>query len=140
MVIASNRVVDPARVLVQCLVVIERKHLSLLVALILLFLRLSDLFKRCRLLRRFSTILASATILLLLFILLIEESEVVRILAFALARIGIMRLVVLSVRRLLLVIIIIHFHKLLLFLAVCWRALLVTDRLVTLITNKYAIA
>ena len=140
MVIASNRVVDPARVLVQCLVVIERKHLSLLVALILLFLRLSDLFKRRRLLRRFSTILASATILLLLFILLIEESEVVRILAFALARIGIMRLVVLSVRRLLLVIIIIHFHKLLLFLAVCWRALLVTDRLVTLITNKYAIA
>jgi len=127
MVIASNRVVDPAGVLVQCLVVIECKHLSLLVALILLFLRLPDLFKRCRLLLRFSTILATASVLLLLLILLIEESEVVRILAFALTRVGIVRLVVLSVRRLLLGIVIIHFHKLLLFLAVRRRALLVTD-------------
>ena len=78
--------------------------------------------------------LASA-ILSLLSILLIKEGEVVRILAFSLTRIGIVRLIVLSVSRywgvllcviIVIIIIIIYFQELLLLLAMCWRALLVT--------------
>lgn len=45
MMVASDWVVDSARVLVERLVVVEREHLSLLVVLILLLLLLSDLFK-----------------------------------------------------------------------------------------------
>ena len=139
MMIATDRVVDPAGVLVERLVVVEREHLGLLVILILLVL--FAVFKWCLLLLRFP-ILSSTIILLLLFIFLVKEGEIVRILAFALARIGIVRLVVLSVRCLLLVVIVVHLQELLLllFLAVRGRALFVTDGLVTLITNKYAIA
>lgn len=79
--VTSNRVVDSARVLVECLVVIEREHLSLLVVRILLLLLLIYLLKwRCLLLA-----FAALTVLLLLLILLIKEGEVVRIFAFALA-------------------------------------------------------
>lgn len=124
--IASDRVVDPARVLVERLMVVQCEHLSLLVALILLLLLLPDLLKR-RLLLLTVAILATGTTILLLLILLIEECKVVWILAFALTRIGIMCLVILAVCLVLFSGIVIHFHELLLLLAMGWRAFFVAD-------------
>jgi hypothetical protein len=124
--IASDGVVDPARVLVERLVVVQREHLSLLVARILLLLLLSDLLKGCLLLLTV-TVLATGASILLLFILFIEECKVIRILTFTLTGIGIVCLVVLAMHCVLLGCIVIYFHELLLLLAVGWRALLVAD-------------
>lgn len=96
MVIAPDWVIYPTRVLVQRLMVIEGEHLGLLVALILLVLLAMRIECVLRLLWLTCGLWAAVIILLLLFVLLIKEGKIVRILTFALARIRIVSLIVLS--------------------------------------------
>lgn len=85
MVIAPDRIVDPARILIQSLMIVQREHLRLLVILILLVL-LAMLIECILLLRVIARAFRSAVIILLLrLILLIKEGEVVGVLAFAFA-------------------------------------------------------
>jgi hypothetical protein len=76
--------------------VIEGEHLGLLVALILLVLLAMRIECVLRLLWLTCGLWAAVIILLLLFVLLIKEGKIVRILTFALARIRIVSLIVLS--------------------------------------------
>lgn len=96
MVIAPDWVIYPTRVLVQRLMVIEGEHLGLLVALILLVLLAMRIECVLRLLWLTCGLWSAVIILLLLFVLLIKEGKIVRILTFALARIRIVSLIVLS--------------------------------------------
>lgn len=96
MVIAPDWVIYPTRVLVQRLMVIEGEHLGLLVALILLVLLAMRIECVLRLLWLTCGLWPAVIILLLLFVLLIKEGKIVRILTFALARIRIVSLIVLS--------------------------------------------
>lgn len=96
MVIAPDWVIYPTRVLVQRLMVIKGEHLGLLVALILLVLLAMRIECVLRLLWLTCGLWPAVIILLLLFVLLIKEGKIVRILTFALARIRIVSLIVLS--------------------------------------------
>ena len=96
MVIAPDWVIYPTRVLVQRLMVIKGEHLGLLVALILLVLLAMRIECVLRLLWLTCGLRPAVIILLLLFVLLIKEGKIVRILTFALARIRIVSLIVLS--------------------------------------------
>ena len=96
MVIAPDWVIYPTRVLVQRLMVIKGEHLGLLVALILLVLLAMRIECVLRLLWLTCGLWSAVIILLLLFVLLIKEGKIVRILTFALARIRIVSLIVLS--------------------------------------------
>lgn len=96
MVIAPDWVIYPTRVLVQRLMVIQGEHLGLLVVLILLVLLAMRIECVLRLLRLTCGLWSAVIILLLLFVLLIKEGKIVRILTFALARISVVSLIVLS--------------------------------------------
>ena len=76
--------------------VIKGEHLGLLVALILLVLLSMRIECVLRLLWLTCGLRPAVIILLLLFVLLIKEGKIVRILTFALARIRIVSLIVLS--------------------------------------------
>jgi len=82
MMIPPNRLVDPTGVLIQRLMIIQREHLRLLIILILLLLCRLVLIKSRLLLRfrRFPTVIIAR-----LIVFLIEESEIIRVLAFAIA-------------------------------------------------------
>lgn len=82
MMIPPNRLVDPAGVLIQRLMIIQREHLCLLIILILLLLCRLVLIKSRLLLRfrRFPTVIIAR-----LIVFLIEESEIIRVLAFTIA-------------------------------------------------------
>jgi len=138
MMITSYRLVDPARVLIQCLMVVQREHLCLLVILILLLLRGLVLIEAGLLL----SFLLLPSVISRLVVFLIEESEVIWVLPFTVARIGVLGLIVIYCLRLRLLVVYLQVvGDLLLRLgAVCRRPLLITDALVALVADKYAVA
>jgi len=117
-------------------VVVQCEHLSLLVVLVLLFLLRFLLIETCLLLSLSRLILIDSW----LIVLLIEESKVVWVLTFAIARVGVHGIIIVNPRyRILLIVYFQVIHLQLRLRPVRRRPLLITYTLVALVAHENAI-
>ena len=91
-VVSSNRLINPASILIQRLMVIQSEHLSLLLVLVLCLLRSVFVVIEARLLIALSSINA----IIRLIVLFVEKCEVVWVLALAVCWVGVYTFFVLS--------------------------------------------